>query len=167
MIVETHPPITSPADARRRRLLQGLAALVGSGYLPRGLAQSAPAALSTASFKALSTTLTGFAYGDSAVAGGLLRALTAAIGATSLARIAKLSASTAPERLDEALKSAGLDKAAEVVLVALYSGVVQTGKGPVVITYDQALAWQAVPWTKPNAQCGGMTDYWSSKPANA
>ncbi len=167
MIVETHSPLMSPADARRRRLLQGLAALAGSGYLPVGLAQGAPAAQSTAGFKAMSTTLTGFAYGDSAVAGALLRALTAAVGATSLARIAKLSTTTAPERLDDALKSAGLEKAAQAVLVALYSGVVQTSKGPVVITYDQALAWQAVPWTKPNAQCGGMTDYWSSKPANA
>jgi hypothetical protein len=167
MIAETPPPMLSPADARRRRLLQGLAALAGSGYLPGGLAQSAPAALSTASFKAMATTLTGFAYGDPAVAGALLRGLTAAVGAASLARIAKLSASTKPEKLDDALKSAGLVEAAQAVLVALYSGVVQTSKGPVVITYDQALAWQAVPWTKPNAQCGGMTDYWSSKPANA
>ena len=37
-------------------------------------------------------------------------------------------------------------------------------KGPVVFTYNEALAWQAVPWTKPNALCGGQTDYWSSAP---
>jgi hypothetical protein len=42
--------------------------------------------------------------------------------------------------------------------------VVTTPKGPVVFTYEQALAWQAVPWTKPNADCGGMTNYWAKAP---
>ena len=51
-----------------------------------------------------------------------------------------------------------------MVVTALFTGMIDTPKGRVVITYDNALAWQAVPWTKPNALCGGDIDYWASAP---
>lgn len=147
---------------RRRRLLQGLAALAASGWLPAGVAQDG---LSPARFATLSNTLTGFAYADPALAASMLKALAGAVGADALERIATLAAVIAPDRLGDELRIAGLEQQAATVMVALYSGVVVTAKGPVVLTYDQALAWQAVPWTKPNAQCGGVTDYWASAPA--
>lgn len=146
----------------RRRVLAGLAALAGAGYLPAGWAQGA--SVSTARFAALSQTLTGFAYQDPPLAASLLRALAADVGSATLSRIATLAATTPADGLDEALRAAKLDVAAARVVTALYSGVVQTPKGPVVLTYDEALAWQAVPWTKPNAVCGGATDYWASAP---
>ena len=148
----------------RRRLLQGLAALAAAGFVPAGFPQAAPATLTAASFAKMSTTLTGYAYGDPAVANALLRALTTAIGSSNLAKIANLATTVAPGELGAALKSAGLDAAAANVVTALYSGEVETPKGTVVVTYDQALAWQAVPWTKPNAYCGGPTDYWATAP---
>ena len=146
----------------RRRLLQGLAALAASGWLPAVAAQDR---LSPARFATMSGTLTGFAYTDSALASSMLEALAGAVGNDALDRIATLAAVIAPDRLGDELRIAGLERQATTVIVALHSGVVATAKGPVVLTYDQALAWQAVPWTKPNAQCGGVTDYWASAPA--
>jgi len=148
----------------RRALLQGLAAFAASGWMPAGLGQGAATAIDAPRFAALSTTLTGFAYKDPALASAMLKALTDAVGADALAKIATLAAVTAPDRLGDELRIAGVDKQAQAVLVALYSGVVTTPKGPVVFTYEQALAWQAVPWTKPNADCGGMTNYWAKAP---
>lgn len=154
-------------SSRRRLLLQGLAALAASGWLPPAATQGTSAALSATRFTALSTAVTGFAYADTAIARALLQALGAAVGMAALTRLADLAVKTPAADLGPALDAAGLAKAAATVVTALYSGVVQTAKGPVVITYDDALAWQAVPWTKPNAVCGGMTDYWSTDPTKA
>ena len=146
----------------RRRVLMGLAALVGGGYLPTGWAQATT--ISATHFANLSQTLTGFTYNDPQVAASLLRALAADVGGATLSRIATIASTTPADQLGEALRTAKLDVAAARVVTALYSGVVQTPKGPVVLTYYEALAWQAVPWTKPNAMCGGATDYWASAP---
>jgi hypothetical protein len=148
----------------RRRLLQGLGALVAAGYVPAGIAQAAPSA---SQFTAMSRTLTGYVYADAQTANALLHALSTAVGASNLAKVANLASSVAPDQLDATLASAGLQHAAATIVTALYSGVVDTPKGPVVITYDQALGWQAVPWTKPNAVCGGVTDYWSTAPVKS
>jgi fructose 5-dehydrogenase small subunit len=149
----------------RRQLLQGLAALAASGWLPKSLAQNAQAALTQSQFAALCNAYTGYAFTDPKVANAMLRALTSAVGATDLSRVARLAASTPATQLDVALAVAGLQHAAERVVVALYSGTVDTPKGTIVISYDQALVWQACGWTKPNAFCGGVTNYWASAPA--
>jgi hypothetical protein len=143
----------------RRRLLQGLAALAASGLAPQAIAQPSLQA------SALSRPLTGFTYVDPVVASAMLRAMTAAFGAQSLQRIAQIASSTPPSGLADALRSAGLADVAQRVIVALYSGTVVTAQGPVVFAYNDALGWRAVPWTKPNAVCGGPTDYWASAPA--
>lgn len=150
------------ADAARRRLLQGLAALAAAGVVPASLAQ-APA-LSGGAFASLTRTLTGYAWADDAAAAAMLRALSAAVGAATLKRVADVALASAPAQLSAALAAAGLDAAAATIVTALYSGVVETPKGPVVLTYVSAIAWQAVPWTKPNAICGGVTNYWSTAP---
>jgi hypothetical protein len=143
---------------RRRDLLRGLAALGASALAPAALAQSAP------QFASLSKSLTGFAYDDPALAASMLRAMTAAFGGATLAKIAAV-ASAAPDRMGDALRDAGLWNDAQRVIVALYSGAVDTPKGPVVFAYNDALGWRAVPWTKPNAVCGGVTDYWATAPS--
>ena len=153
-----------PVLRKRREILQGLAALAASGWMPAGFAQSAPATMSAARFTTFSNAMTGYAYTDISVAQAMLRALIATVGPTALARIAALAAATSADELGDKLKSAGLDKAAATVVIALYSGVVVTPKGPVVISYDQALAWSAMTWTKPNAWCGGVTGYWTTAP---
>ena len=140
-------------------MLQGLAALAASGLAPAGIAQSG------AQLAALSKSLTGFVHDDPAVASAMLAAMTAAFGAQPLQRIATIASSTPPADLASALRAAGLGAIAQQVIVALYSGTVTTKQGPVVFAYTEALGWWAVPWTKPNAVCGGPTDYWASAPA--
>lgn len=156
--------MTRVLDHRRRALLQGLAALAGIAQVPQGFAQGT-AALSASQVTALQNELVGFAYADAKLANVLVRALTQAVGAAPLAQVAKIAASTPPGQLNDALRAAGVDKVAETILVALASGSVTTAAGTVVITYTDALAWRAVPWTKPVTFCGGMTDYWASAPA--
>jgi len=146
---------------RRRRLLQGLAALAASGIVPQALAQSG------AQLTALSKPLTSFVYDDPAIASAMLRAMTAAFGAQPLQRIAGIASSTPQAGLADALRSAGLEAVAAQAIVALYSGTVTTPQGPVVFAYTDALGWRAVPWTKPNAVCGGPTDYWAAPPSGS
>ena len=152
---------TALPDGQRRRLLHGLAALAAAGAVPAATAQPAP---SKPQFAALTRTLTGYAWQDDAAAATMLRTLAAAVGLPTLTRVAELARTTPPSGLSAALSAAGLEAAAATIVTALYSGVVDTPKGPVVVTYASALAWQAVPWTKPNAICGGVTDYWASAP---
>ena len=84
-----------------------------------------------------------------------------------LSRLAAIASSTPSAGLGDALRSAGLADVAQRVVVALYAGTVTTPQGPVVFAYNDALGWRAVPWTKPNAVCGGPTDYWASAPAGS
>ena len=114
---------------------------------------------------ALSRALTGFAYDDPDLASAMLRAMVDAFGAPTLARIASIASSTPAAGLADAVRNAGLTDVATRVIVALYSGTVMTPKGPVVFAYNDALGWRAVPWTKPNAVCGGPTDYWATAPS--
>jgi fructose 5-dehydrogenase small subunit len=151
--------------AGRRAVLQGIAALAASGWLPQSIAQSGSAAIAPASFAATSRAYTGYLFQDPSVAAAMVRALNAAVGSTNLARLATLATRTPPSDLDAALKSAGLEQTAETVVIALYTGTVETPKGAVVVSYNQALVWQACAWTKPNALCGGATNYWASAPA--
>jgi len=148
----------------RRELLQGLGALAAWGLAPSVFAQDPLASLTAARFAVLSRTTTGFVFTDPDTASAMLRALTATVGASDLAKIANLAAVIAPAQLAEELKIAGVDGAAMKVMTALLTGMIDTPQGRTVITYDNALAWQAVPWTKPNAWCGGDTDYWATAP---
>lgn len=149
-------------DEDRRRLLSGLAALAASALA--GPLGAQPAAIDLA---ALSRSLTGYAIGDAPAASAMLDALTQAVGASALSRIATLASTTPPAELAAALRGAGLSSQAETVVAALFTGQVDTPDGPRVIGYDSALIWQALGWTKPNAWCGGQTDYWSAKPGSA
>jgi Membrane bound FAD containing D-sorbitol dehydrogenase len=150
----------------RRELLQGLVALASSGWLPPAFAQSAASTpLSQTQFSATSVACTGYTFGDPRVATAMLRALNDAVGGANLIRLATLAVNTPPAQLDASLKSAGLERTAEIVVAALYTGTVDSPKGTIVISYDQALVWQACGWTKPNAFCGGQTNYWADPPA--
>jgi len=47
-----------------------------------------------------------------------------------------------------------------------YSGVQRTAAGgEVVVTYTDALIWDALDYTKPQGWCGGETGYWADAPA--
>ena len=148
---------------KRREMLQGLAALAASGWLSEALAQGA--APTPAQFSAACKAYTGYVFGDPRVANAMLRALVANVGRPTLSKLAALAASTPPSQLDGALEAAGLTRAAETVVASLYSGMVNGPSGPLVVSYNNALIWQACAWTKPNAVCGGSTNYWATAPS--
>jgi len=157
---------TRSRPINRRELLQGIAALASSGWLPPAFAQGAPSTtLSPTQFSATSLACTGYAFDDPRVAAAMLRALNDAVGRANLIRLAKLASNTPPAELDASLKANGLERTAEIVIASLYTGTVDSPKGTIVISYDQALVWQACGWTKPNAFCGGQTNYWADPPA--
>lgn len=67
---------------------------------------------------------------------------------------------------------------ANAIVAAWYSGLFTTvpkgagasnhplrGKVQKVATFDQALVWNALTFTKPWGECGGETGYWSNPPA--
>jgi hypothetical protein len=53
---------------------------------------------------------------------------------------------------------------ADAIVAAWYAGVYDTGHGLAVATFDRALLWNAMTFTKPFAECGGETGYWSLPP---
>ena len=160
------PTHRSAPSAARRGVLLGLAALLAASTSESLDAQRPPAPqYDPARFDNLSRALTGYALQDAATANDMLSALRAAVGADALRRIATLATVIPAGQLTNELRIAGLARQAEIVITALYTGVVDTPKGPRVLTYDNALIWQALPWTKPNTYCGGITNYWADPPA--
>lgn len=45
-----------------------------------------------------------------------------------------------------------------------YTGVAETAGGDEVVTYTDALMWDALDFTKPMGWCGGETGYWADAP---
>ena len=131
---------------------------------PRGPRSRGLRADARRSLRALSKTLTGIRVRRCRRRGAMLRAMTAAFGAQPLQKIASIASSTPPGELADALREAGLDAVAPRVVVALYSGVVDTPHGSRRVRVQRCARVAAVPWTKPNAVCGGPTDYWATAP---
>ena len=63
------------------------------------------------------------------------------------------------------LTGGGADADLEQRIIAeWYSGLHQTGDGEAVVTYEDALLWDALDYTKPMGWCGGETGYWADAP---
>jgi hypothetical protein len=134
----------------RRDVLKALAAF---SLAPNALAQGANAA----SFAQLSSTLTGSPQLDPNDAAKVLRAFATPARRASLRTLATLVAATPPSQLDAAITAHKLDKLADDLVAAWYSGLVD-GK---VVLYAQALVWNAMTFSKPMGVCGGVTGYWA------
>ena len=50
------------------------------------------------------------------------------------------------------------------IVAAWYSGVSPNPDDLTVLTYTDALMWDAMPYTKPMGYCGGATGYWAEPP---
>jgi hypothetical protein len=137
----------------RRTVLGGALAIVA---LPsHGWSADSP-------FATLSAALVGAANVDPDLATSYEAALRAGPTAAALERLISLASNFAGTALLEQIDSRGLQSDAGIVVAAWYSGMVD-GK---VVTYTGALAWNAVPFTKPNGYCGGAFGYWSDPPAS-
>lgn len=137
----------------RRALLQVLAALGASALAPGALAQAPDAA----AFGKTSAALTGMPPPDADAAARLMRAFATPARRAPLRALAALVASTPAAGLDAAIAAHKLDKVANDLVAAWYSGMVD-GK---VILYTEALVWSAMTFSKPMGVCGGVTGYWS------
>ena len=137
----------------RRTLLQAFAALGASALAPRALAQARDAA----AFARTTAALTGYPQPDPATAGKVMRALSTPQRASSLRALIALVASTPASELDAAIAARKLDKVANELVAAWYSGMVD-GK---VVLYTDALVWTAMAYSKPMGICGGVTGYWA------
>jgi len=135
---------------RRQVVLAGVAAMVAA-CLPASLYAQQP--ITPEEFVALSKKLTGAADLDPAVAGTILSGFLALGQGPALARLAANSGSDPhPTALGNA------------VVAAWYSGIYATGKAEAVATFDGALLWSALTYTKPFGACGGETGYWANAP---
>ena len=141
----------------RRQLLHasvGLAVVAaGAGGLAPRLQAQGP--VTAGQFLALSTSLTGAADLDPAVAATLLRGFLAAGHGATLAGLVAGSGESDP----------AAHRLADEIVAAWYSGLYDDGKSVGVAGYDQALLWRALAFTKPLGTCGGETGYWGDPPA--
>jgi hypothetical protein len=55
---------------------------------------------------------------------------------------------------------------AEDIVAAWYSGVCATAEGEILVTFTDALVWNALDFSKPFGSCGGETGYWAAPPEN-
>lgn len=60
--------------------------------------------------------------------------------------------------------SQALPTLARRIVAEWYSGIYETGEGPAVATFEHALLWRALSYTKPLADCGGEMGYWATPP---
>jgi len=136
----------------RRTLLQAMAATGALALAHGALAQSPDAG----AFGNASAALTG-APSDGDAAARLMRAFATPGRRAPLRALMALVASTPEAGLDAAIAAHKLDKIANDLVSAWYSGVVD-GK---VILYTEALVWSAMTFSKPMGVCGGVTGYWA------
>jgi hypothetical protein len=136
--------------SRREFLLTGLAAAIAaasaSGF-PAALFAAAPVTLPQ--FMALSVRLTEAADLDTGIGEKFLGGFLASGQGAALAGL--VAGVSEPE-----LESA--------IIAAWYSGVYDTGQGKAVASFEQALLWKALTFTKPPSDCGGEMGYWSQPP---
>ena len=147
--------MTSSGSDRIGRLTRRNLLLLGGGSvfaLVCGAASSAATPLSVAEFVELSARLLD---ADAALLDG----------GTAEKFLSNLLATGKRDAL-AALADGGSDVELEQQIVTdWYSGVQETLSGDEVVTYTDALIWNALDYTKPQGWCGGETGYWALPPS--
>lgn len=145
----------NPSMTRRDLVLQAVGAAIAAagvtGFAPSLYAQNS---VTPEQFLKLSQALTTTSDLDPDLAKTLLGGFLAAGYGSALAALGGGQGAADP----------ATSSVANAIVAAWYSGVYDTGKRQAVMTYDQALLWNALTFTKPMGQCGGDTGYWSNPP---
>ena len=82
-----------------------------------------------------------------------------------LTKLVDLMETTPPDKIKQQLAAAHLGPLAGAIVAAFYSGQLANGDTMQVVTYWDALVWQAVKsFTKPPGICGGVFGYWADPP---
>ena len=140
--------------SRRDLVLAGVGAAIaaaGAGGFPTAL--FAQASVSVEQFLALSEKLTETNALDVDIAKTLLGGFLATGNGTALAELVK-----------EEADYTSYTELANAIVAAWYSGVYDSGSGQAVAAFTDALVWNALTFSKPWAECGGETGYWSEPP---
>ncbi len=137
-------------DTRRRRLLLGTAGAALTALLPLPL--YAEREIGVDAFLALSQKLTEKPELDHSLAAAYLKAFKALGKGPALADLADAH----PNAADKAL--------AEAVIGAWYTGLISVDSGLRLVTYDDALLWQSMDYTKPPGFCDSF-GAWAKAPA--
>jgi hypothetical protein len=178
-------PDTGPEPGLRRRgVLLSVPALLLAAALPLpactpraarpGAAPAGSAAPgSLPAFLRLSALLTGFDRLSEEEGTLYLRSLLAdPVHAGALAALydkARFLSADAPTTL-EALTATGvfedarLRATADALTLCWYSGIHETGGGPAVATFTEALGWQSLEYTQAPTVCGGPMGFWAEPP---
>jgi Membrane bound FAD containing D-sorbitol dehydrogenase len=146
-------PVMTASLSRRDLILAGVGAAIaaaGGGFPSVVFAQ---ASVSVEQFLALSEKLTGTKNLGTDVARTLLGGFLATGHGAGLAELVK-----------EGADFTSYTELASAVVAAWYSGLYDSGSGQAVATFTDALVWDALTFTKPWAECGGQTGYWSEPP---
>ncbi|WP_417603248.1 sugar dehydrogenase complex small subunit [Primorskyibacter flagellatus] len=145
------PPANPKASntVTRRTLLSAVSAMSVLS-LSQWPGRAFAADLDVDAFLALSQKLTQQDDLSADIAADMLAAFSATGQAEDLAALAE-------DEADEALANA--------VVASWYSGVSPDQDDLQVLTYTDALIWQAMDYTKPMAYCGGEVGYWADPPS--
>ena len=132
----------------RRSLIIGGASAATLAVFP--LRASAQDAITVDQFRALSAQLTGVAVMelDATAAGKLLAGFISMGRGGELARLAAGRRGTRGTLAND-------------IVAAWYSGRYMTRAGAAAIDLRNALVWNALHFTKPRGECGGVTGYWA------
>jgi hypothetical protein len=136
---------------RRNLLLGGVSLLAAGAVSTRAQAETA---VSLDQFLSISNRLLGIDDLDRNTAGKFLDGLLASGREVVLGRfVSGVDASSETAR-----------NLANDIVASWYSGIYETGHGPAVATYNDAMMWRALGFTKPLGNCGGPTGCWNNPP---
>lgn len=150
-MAQGNPPKGGLSPSRRDLLVSAIAA---AALAVAGAPSAAAKQVSVDAFLALSERLTGRADLSADVAKTLLETILATADAADLEAL-----------VDGTLADDGA--LANRIVGDWYSGVAKAADGnDIVATYQSALMWKALTFTKPMGVCGGATGYWQNPPGS-
>ena len=139
---------TTSATLTRRRLLSAVSA-ISVLSLTQMPGRAFAANLDVEAFLALSQKLVGQDELIEEIAAEMLKAFAAAGRMDVISELAESNSN---------------DAVADEIVAAWYTGESPDPDDPEVLTYTEALIWQAMDYTKPLAVCGGGVGYWGEPP---
>ncbi len=139
---------TTSATLTRRRLLSAVSA-ISVLSLTQMPGRAFAANLDVEAFLALSQKLVGRDELIEEIAAEMLKAFAAAGRMDVISELAESNSN---------------DAVADEIVAAWYTGESPDPDDPEVLTYTEALIWQAMDYTKPLAVCGGGVGYWGEPP---
>jgi hypothetical protein len=150
----------------RRLFLQALGACLVSTGTATALAATPASAASLDSFLGAASKLCDLKLDNRELAASYLDALRAQFGPGDISALAA-AASLDTSAFSKVIATSPLKEISQQAMLLWLTGMTtDPAKGTQsVVSYTDAAVWQALPFTKPAAQCGGAFGYWADLPA--